>query len=419
MKISRDPGMVISAGVHVAILAATLVAFSDAQKFQDAHETVPVEIITDSQFNQIMKGDKSAKELQKQRRVEEKSNENLVRPKPPIAEARRDVPTPPPSLKRLPDPGNSDRPDPPEKPKVAALPPPRPEPKPEPKPAPEPPKPAPRPVAKPKPAPALAPKPDPMQAVPPVPLPPPRPEVASAEPVPKPPQKVARVEPDKKPEPKPKPASEPEDKQAQNVPLPPRRPRDLPKPAKPPEKKPRQLQPDRIASLLRKKDEQQPRRRPRSGDETNDKRKSFDPNAISRLLSREPAQRRAARGQTVSRRASLGSPTANDAKMSPSMWGQLDGLLQEQYKQCWSYLGLATGKRYIPQVRVAYHRSGKLAARPVLLNPPSDPALKPLAESAIRAVRKCDPLRIPARFAPYYNEWKARILRFDPEEMMG
>ncbi|MDP4595203.1 MAG: cell envelope biogenesis protein TolA, partial [Beijerinckiaceae bacterium] len=45
--------------------------------------------------------------------------------------------------------------------------------------------------------------------------------------------------------------------------------------------------------------------------------------------------------------------------------------------------------------------------------------LQSLADSALRAVRKCDPLRIPAQFAPYYNQWKARILRFDPEEMLG
>ena len=41
------------------------------------------------------------------------------------------------------------------------------------------------------------------------------------------------------------------------------------------------------------------------------------------------------------------------------------------------------------------------------------------AESALRAVKRCDPLPMPAQFAPYHQEWKTRILRFDPEEMAG
>ena len=64
-------------------------------------------------------------------------------------------------------------------------------------------------------------------------------------------------------------------------------------------------------------------------------------------------------------------------------------------------------------------RRAGLVGAPEPLNKPSDPAMSSLAESAMRAVKKCDPLRIPAQYAPFYNEWKARILRFDPEEMSG
>ena len=105
--------------------------------------------------------------------------------------------------------------------------------------------------------------------------------------------------------------------------------------------------------------------------------------------------------------------------MAPSLWGQLDGLMEEQYRQCWSYLGLTTGQKYIPQIKVTYDESGGLTSDPVLVNPPGDPALRSLAESALRAVRRCNPLQIPAQYAPYYDEWKGRVLRFDPEEMAG
>ena len=116
--------------------------------------------------------------------------------------------------------------------------------------------------------------------------------------------------------------------------------------------------------------------------------------------------------------APLGSPTASAAKMSPSLWGQLDGLLQEQYKRCWSFVGLGGRQKYVPEIHVQYTQDGSLIGRPVLLNPPSDPNLRNLEESAMRAVRRCDPLRIPAQYQPYYDQWKGRIVRFDPEEML-
>lgn len=66
MKPSRsEPGLVVSAAVHAGLLLATLIAFSDTKKFDDAQETVPVDIVTDAQLNQVMKGEKTAKEDRK------------------------------------------------------------------------------------------------------------------------------------------------------------------------------------------------------------------------------------------------------------------------------------------------------------------------------------------------------------------
>lgn len=419
MEVSRGPGWIFSAVVHCALLAAALIALPDAKKFTDAQETVPVEILTEEQVNQIVKGSKLVKKDRPNQRADKIAKIIESNPKPPIAEAKKNIPTPPPPLKKQIDPGQNDKPEPP-KPvaPTAAVPPPRPqrEAKPDPVPAPLPPRRPPPPVkkaeakpAKPQVAKAEPPKPVAKDAITP-PVPPKRPK-------PKPEKKVAKLEPEK-------PVAEPPKKVTPPVPLPPRRPKNLPRVAKPKIDKPKNIKPkpDRLAKLIKEnktRKTSQTRSRPKSGEESNEKNRRFDTSAINRLLSKEPAQRRSSSGRTVQRQARRGSQTASAAKMSPSMWGQLDGLMQEQYKRCWSYLGIAQGRRYIPQIRVAYAPSGKLTARPVLLNPPSDPALKSLADSAVRAVRKCDPLRIPPQFAPYYDQWKARILRFDPEEMLG
>jgi hypothetical protein len=410
---AREPGLIVSGAVHAALLAATLVAFSDDAKFADAQESVPVEVVTDQQFNQIMKGEQSAKAPQPRPRVDREAEKAEQKPTPPLAEARKDTPAPPPPLKRIPDPGEADTPEPPTPPeRVAALPP-----------SESPPLPPVRPVA-PEPPPPAPPR---VEAPRPPPTPPARaedkPEPDEAEPIAKPPPRP-KLEAKPKEEPKPEPPAPPV------KPRPPEPPKAEAKPKDPPKPKF-----DEVAKLLDQKKREDDARaaraaekaraaeqakaaaqRPRSGEESEEKPSRFDPSAIARALSRETPQRAASTGRERSATPSQGAPTASAARMSPSMWGQLDGLLQEQYKRCWSYFGTG-GARYIPQVRVSYSADGALIGGPSLVNPPSDPNLQSLAESALRAVRRCNPLRIPAQFQPYHQQWKSRIVRFDPEDM--
>ena len=355
MKLSsRDPGLVVSGVGHAALLATMLVAFSGAKHFDDAQESIPVEMVSDQQFAEIMKGVKTEKEVKPQPlRVDKVADLTETHKAPPVVEAKTDVATPPPRLRPVPDPGQADQLQPASAPPAPPAPPPRPA---------DPPK------AEAKPAP---PKPD-AEAV----LPPPRPKDEA---------KKAEVTP----------------------PLPPTRPvqNEQPKPAD-------KLKLDEVAKLIAAT-------KPKSGDETADPQPRLNLTEVSQLLSKEPPQQRASTGRELSQVASLGSPTASAAKMSPSLWGQLDGLMQEQYKQCWSYLGLNNGDQYIPEITVEFTPDGALAAQPTLRNPPSDPSLRSLADSALRAVERCNPLKIPPQYAPYYDQWKSRILRFDPEEMAG
>ena len=105
--------------------------------------------------------------------------------------------------------------------------------------------------------------------------------------------------------------------------------------------------------------------------------------------------------------------------MSPSLEAQLDGILLDQYKACWSYLNLGNTSGYIPRIKVAYSRDGTLVGQPELTNPSNNPTVRGLADSALRAIRRCNPLKIPAQFAPYYEQWKSRYVRFDPDELSG
>ncbi len=458
----KDPGLVVSGGAHLLVLAFLLANVSPAPPVDDTQEAVAVEMVTTSELNQVMQGEETAKPLPTpQRRVDKVAAVEEHNPAPPLAEARKDTPPPPSPDKPNDDPGQDTKP----AQAAAASPPPPPAPpvRPAEPPVPTPPVPTPpmppiqppeaaapptppeRPVEKaeapaPTPAPTPPPRPEPVK-------PPPPPEAEAIEPTPPPRPKIEppKVEPpkvqDAKEQPKPPPRPEPrkvakpvpvphprEVKEAKVVPPPPPRPEPpKPEPVKPPVKsEPSAL--DRVARLLDtlkpevlKSDTPKPTSapsKPRSGNESKEApRDSFDPSKISALLDHDAPQHKASTGRALTQVASLGAANGHAEKMSPSMMAQLDGWMIDHYRGCWSYFGLGATQDYVPEVRVRLAQDGSLIGQPALINPPRDPNLKSLADSAIRAVNRCNPMEMPERFKPFYQSWRDRTVRFDPKEM--
>ena len=56
-------GLYASAAMHAALLAFLVFGFAIAPKFDDAGESIPVETVSQNQFNQIMKGERDAKPM--------------------------------------------------------------------------------------------------------------------------------------------------------------------------------------------------------------------------------------------------------------------------------------------------------------------------------------------------------------------
>jgi colicin import membrane protein len=368
MKISRsEPGFPLSSAIHAGLLLAALVFFSDAKKFDDAVEMFPVEVVSDSDLTQIMKGEKTAREIKPTPRIDKVAPETETKPEPPLAEAKKDIATPPPSARPLPEPSADEAPPTPPK-RVAALPP-----KPEPPPKPEEKQPEPKPAAK---------------------------------------LKAAAPEPEKK---------EPEPDEAEVVkPKPPTRPKpdNTAKEAAAQEKPKERLKVDEVAKLLEsKKQQEKPEReksigelaekaikesKPKSGEESAPKSK-FDAASIEKLLSRETPQRRAATG-AAPQSAALGAPTGSAAKMSASMEARIAAYIHDHYYPCWAS-GLSLGAQtYTPIVEFHLSREGELEGRPKLLNASVSATEHARGEQAVQAVRRCSPMRIPPEFMPYYEE---------------
>lgn len=360
MSLPENPGFAVSGGVHIGFLALALISFSQIPPPSSEPEAISVAVVSSEQLSQITKGETTAREATQHQRSEKIAEVAELTAKPSPEDAPRDITAPPSPLKRQPEPGEAEQREaasPPQR--SAALPAPRPS-----RNSPNPPAPA---------------------------------EPADADEALIPKQKADEDRPKSKPQPAPK-----------------KPPVAAPKPVP-------KFKPDQLAKLLEQEKQKEtpgPAARLRSGEEAAEPPRKFDLGDIAKFLNKEPPRRKQARGPALSQTASLGASSASGAKMSPSLWDQLDGLLQEQYKRCWSFSGLGTQQKYIPEIHVQYGPDGGLIGQPELLNPPSDPDLRALAESALRAVRRCDPLRIPAQYQPYYEQWKGRIVRFDPEEML-
>ena len=310
---STKAGLYASAAMHAALLAFLVFGFSFAPKFEDAGESIPVETVTQNQFNQIMKGERDAQPMKEPPPEPQRQAAAEPQPAPPPPTP----PTPPPDLK------------------TAETPPPPP------------------PPAEPAPA-----KPEP----PPPPAPPPKPTADEA-PAPAPP-----VRPKETPPPKPK--------------------------------------VDPFAKILEKdKDEVAKAARP-----------TFDRSAIAKLI----GQAKTNADPTPTGATPQGLPDAHAERMSPSLAAAIDGWLQDAYVSCWAPPpAMPQGERYIAEVTVEFNPDGSLAANPQLVNPPSDPAWRAHAESAVRAVLKCNPLHVPPQYAPYFEQWRTKTIHFDPESAQG
>ena len=240
----------------------------------------------------------------------------------------------------------------------------------------------------------------------PAPTPPPKPETAQRPPAPP----KAENPPPKPPQPPKADATPPPDTE----PMPPERPEQQPPP--PPKLA---IQEAPVQPPVRPKFTDPPPERPKEpAPEKPKPSRNFDPNSIAKLISQGKTPT-AAQSQMAAA-TPQGLPHHDAPHMSMSMASALDAWLTESYLNCWTPPpGMPDGDTYVAQIKVVFNPDGSLSGRPVLLNPPSDRAWRAHAESAMRAVRKCDPLKVPAEYMPFFEQWKVETIHFDPRETQG
>jgi colicin import membrane protein len=104
------------------------------------------------------------------------------------------------------------------------------------------------------------------------------------------------------------------------------------------------------------------------------------------------------------------------ARMTQAQQAGFENWLIKTYLSCWKPAPQpADADLYVAQVRLAFNPDGSLSKPAKLVNPPSDPSLKPQAKSVMLAVQNCNPLPVPAQYRPFYEQWKTKTIHFNPQ----
>jgi len=104
---------------------------------------------------------------------------------------------------------------------------------------------------------------------------------------------------------------------------------------------------------------------------------------------------------------------ANVPKLSQSEMYLLYGQLQA----CWAPpIGVAEAKEPVVVIRFALNRDGTLSGEPSVVNKGSTPLFQAAAESAMQAVRRCQPFRLPTS---KYEAWREVEVNFDARPGLG
>jgi hypothetical protein len=146
-----------------------------------------------------------------------------------------------------------------------------------------------------------------------------------------------------------------------------------------------------------------------------EKKELFDPNNIAALIDKSKTET----SETSKKTDKL---TQDQQKSIESIGLSLseEDALKAQIFGCWSIpLGLPYNENLLVRIKLQLNPDGTISQSEILdharMNKPGQGFYKVLAESALRAIKLCQPLRVPTTG---YERWKELQLNFDAREML-
>ena len=141
----------------------------------------------------------------------------------------------------------------------------------------------------------------------------------------------------------------------------------------------------------------------------------FDPNSIAALIDKSKEDI----AETNKKNNRITQSEDKSMNLSNLTLSEEDAL-KAQIFSCWSIpLGLPYNENLLVRIKLKLKPDGSVIKSEILdharMNKPGQSSYKVLAESALRAIRLCQPLRVPATG---YERWKDLQLNFDAREML-
>ena len=141
----------------------------------------------------------------------------------------------------------------------------------------------------------------------------------------------------------------------------------------------------------------------------------FDPNQIAALIDKSKTEQ----ATEVVKNSDLTQDQQKKSFTSNLTLSEEDAL-KAQIFGCWSIpLGLPYDKNLLVRIKLKLKQDGTVIKSEILdharMNMPGQGFYKVLAESALRAIKLCQPLRVPSTG---YDRWKDLQLNFDAKEML-
>jgi len=146
-----------------------------------------------------------------------------------------------------------------------------------------------------------------------------------------------------------------------------------------------------------------------------EKKELFDPDQIAALIDKSKVET----AETMRKSDKLTQSQEQNSITSGLTLSEEDAL-KAQIFGCWSIpLGLPYNENLLVRIKLKLKSDGTVIKSEILdharMNTPGQGFYKVLAESALRAVRLCQPLRVPTTG---YERWKDLQLNFDANEML-
>ena len=141
----------------------------------------------------------------------------------------------------------------------------------------------------------------------------------------------------------------------------------------------------------------------------------FDPNNIAALIDKSKIDT----AETLNKKNEISQDQQKNFENAGLSLSEEDAL-KAQIFGCWSIpLGLPYNENLLVRIKLQLNPDGTISQSEILdharMNKPGQGFYKVLAESALRAVKLCQPLRVPTTG---YERWKELQLNFDAREML-